>query len=252
MRWIASILVGAASLAGPAQAQARLERFGETVLEGEPPRREACSRDRRWCARLLRQGESGPWRLGVGERQLLLPRGETDGAGGSEPSLWPRIVISPAGSAFIGVVDSRRSVYSGGSASAATLTLVEVPADGGALRPVAELPLLGGAMIRACFDERDTRRRRGACHDEYEFAATLALGETRPGRPPDLLLTTIAETSPGRRSRFEENNRRIRRGEPLTWRDPVCSYRRTFTYDETSRRYRPDRPLPPCREYLEP
>lgn len=246
------MLLGATSLAGQAQAQARLEPFGEPALEGEQPRREACSLDRRWCARLLRQGDGGAWRLAVGDRQLLLPHRETDGVAGSEASLWPRIVTSPAGSALIGVVNSRRSVYSGGSASAATLTLVEVPADGGALRRVAELPLLGGAMIRACFDERDTRRRRAACHDEYAFAGTLELGETRPGRPPDLLLTTNAETSPGRRSRFEENDRRIRRGEPLTWRDPVCSYRRTFTYDDTSRRYRPDRPLPLCRDYLEP
>jgi hypothetical protein len=161
---------------------------------------------------------------------------ESDGIGGSEASMWPQIVTSTSGNALIGVELSRRSAYSGGGASVTTLTLVEVPANGGPLRPVAELPLLAGAMIRACFDERDTRRRSGVCHDEYEFEGTLQLGANRSGRPPDLLLTTSARTSPGRRSRFDENDGPVRRGDPLTWRDPVCSYRRTFTYNASSGR----------------
>jgi hypothetical protein len=178
--------------------------------------------------------------------------GQSDGIGGSEVSIWPQIVTSTTGSALIGVERSRRSVYSGGGASVTRLTLVEVPANGGPLRPVAELPLLAGAMIRACFSERDRRRRGGVCNDEYEFEGTLQLGDNRSGRPPDLLLTTRAQTSPGRRSRFDEKDGPVRRGDPPTWRDPVCSYRRTFTYNSSSGRYQPDRPLPECRDYLEP
>jgi hypothetical protein len=252
MWWIAALFLGAAPLAGAAQAEARIEPFGGPASEREEPRRGACTADRRWCARLLRGREGGGWRLRLGDRELLLPPQETDGSDGSDRSLWPQIVTSPAGSALIGVEELRRVGYSGGGSAVTILTLVEVPANGGALRPVAELPLRGGALIRACFDERDRRRRRGSCHDEYEFEATLQLGEQRPGGPPDLLLTTEAETSPGRRSRFEEDDRPVRRGDPFTWRDPICSYRRTLTYDPTSARYRPNLPLPECRDYLEP
>jgi hypothetical protein len=252
MRWVAALILAAIAFAGPAGAQARIEPFGEAAREAEGPRLEACSAGRRWCAQLLRQGESGPWRLKAGDRELLLPVRESDGIGGSEASMWPRIVTGTTGSALIGVELSRRSVYSGGGASVTTLTLVEVPANGGPLRPVAELPLLAGAMIRACFDERDRRRRRGACEDEYGFEGTVQLGDKSSGRLPDLLLTTRAQTSPGRRSRFDENDGPVRRGDPLTWRDPVCSYRRTFTYNSSSGRYQPDRPLPECRDYLEP
>jgi len=241
----------ATTLIGTPQEQAQIEPFGVSVREGGKPRREACSAVRHWCAELLQQGQGGAWRLNVGDRHLLLPFQETDGMGGSDMSLWPHIITSPAGSILIGVEGSRRSVYSGGGASVTTLTLVELPADGGALRPVAELPLLGRAMIRACFDKRDTRRRRGACNDEYGFEGTVQLGESHAGGLPDLLLTTKAETSPGRRSRFNETDRPVRRGDPLTWRDPVCSYRRTFTYDRSTARYQPDRPLPACRDYLD-
>jgi hypothetical protein len=252
MRWTALLLVGATTVAGAAQAQSRIEPFGAPAKEREEPRREACSAARHWCAQLLRQSGEGVWRLKVGDRELLLPLRETDGGGGPDLSLWPHIITGPAGSALVGVEGTRRSIYSGGGASVTTLILVEVPADGGALRPVGELPLLGRAMIRACFNERDRRRRRGACNDEYGFEGTLGLGESRPGRPPDLLLTTKAETSPGPRSRSGQNDRPVRRGDPITWRDPVCSYRRTFSYDSSSARYLPNRPLPACSDYLEP
>jgi hypothetical protein len=254
MRGIAALLFGVSSLilSAEASAQARLEPFGAAASTSEAPRRDACSADRRWCAQLLRRSEGGPWRLKVGGRELTLSPPGAEAGGRAEVSLWPQIVTSAGGSALIGVEHLRRAVYSGGGGSVTILTLVEVPAGGGALRPVAELPLSGGAIIRACFDERDRRRRRGACQDEYGFEGTLQLGGNRPGTLPDLLLTTSAETSPGRRSRFEENERPIPRGGSPAWRDPVCSYRRTFTYDVSSARYRPDRPLPACRDYLEP
>jgi hypothetical protein len=249
---ISALLLGATVLAGAASAQVRIEPFGEKAQAGEERRLDACSADRRRCAQLLREGESGPWRLKVGTRELPLPLGEPEGTDGPDLSLWPHVISAEDGSALIGVEHMRRQSYSGGGAGVTTLTLVEAPANGGALRIVAELPLQGSAMIRACFDERDARRRRGACHDEYQFEATLAPQADGRSARPDLLLTTQARTSPGRRSRFEENDRAIRRGEPAAWRDPTCSYRRLFTYDEATARYQPDRPLPACRDYLEP
>jgi hypothetical protein len=254
MRGIAALLFGASCLIGPADAlaQARIEPFGAAGSASDAPRLEACTADRRWCAQLLRRGEGDAWRLKVGGRELTLAPPGAEVGGSLNVSLWPQIVTSAGGSALIGVEHLRRAAYSGGGASVTILTLVEAPADGGALRPIAELPLQGGAIIRACFSDQDRRRRRGACQDEYGFEGTLQLGSNRPGALPDLLLTTTAETSPGRRSRFEENVRPVPRGGSPAWRDPVCSYRRTFTYDVSSARYRPDRPLPACRDYLEP
>ena len=171
---------------------------------GEPPDPfvRHCTADRRWCARLRLEEGASAWLI------ELTPRGgaqrDFELAGVSDAqadySIWPHIVIEAGGAIVVGVERTSSTSYSGGGASATRLLLVRAEPGSGPLRLVLDVPLRGGKEIRACFGPRDTRNRRGACSDQYEFAATLAIDPaTRAGRPHFLLATT-ARTYPGRRT----------------------------------------------------
>lgn len=214
-----------------------------------------CTTDRRWCARLRLAEGASAWLI------ELTPRGgaqrdlELTGVSDEQAAfaIWPHIVIEADGAVLIGAERTRSTSYSGGGASATQLVLVRAAPDGGALRQVLDVPWSAGKDIRACFSARDTRNRRGACSDQYEFTATLTIDPaTRAGRPHFLYATT-ARTYPGRRALdWDSTTAPPLRRTDLRWAtDPACSYRRRIAPDARSGVYAPDRPLPACDDFLD-
>ena len=215
-----------------------------------------CTAGRAWCAELSREGESGAWGLDIFEgraapaRRLVLSGQE---AGDTSFGFWNRVTREAGGAVLIAVQRTRRTGFSGGGASATSILLVRAEPGAASAAEVLDVPLRGGAMIRACFGPRDSRARAGACHDEYELSGNFLLDlETRAGRPR-FILTASARTYPGRVSRSEDSTTapRLRRSDLVWGADPACTYRRTLAFDPAAARYVPDAPLPACGDYFD-
>jgi hypothetical protein len=216
----------------------------------------------RWCVSGGPDEAGGPWRLTISRRHRLLdsrpayyaPAEPDEDAG---YSVWPWLIRERGGSVLVGLLTMRGASYAGGGASATRLTLVRLDGGSGAVEPVLEVPDTGLATIRACFSEADARARRGQCEDEYELAGALRIDTNNPSAPDDsrprLILETRARTWPGRITRDADSRDRgpLRRGDLAWWRDPECSYRRSFALDPATGRYVPDSPLPDCLDYLD-
>lgn len=216
-----------------------------------------CTPDRDWCAELVRDGES--WllelvgRSGVNgpERRVRFEPPDRE-IGDPFFALWPHLVREADGAVMVGLLAGRRTGFSGGGGLATRLILVRVEPGGPQAAEVLTVPVEGSAMIRACFSEEDMRRRREACHDEYELGGALTLAPDDAGGHPRFLFATRARTYPGDVTRWEDSADRppLRRGD-LVWADhPGCSYRRTFGFDPAARRYVADAPLPDCGQFL--
>lgn len=165
-----------------------------------------CTGDRVWCVAragdgmTIRHNENRAYRNVV---TIPLPASEQSA---SEP--WPSIIriALPGRSevALVGAVQSERGMYSGGGATVRRLTLFEVRPDAAPMTaPVLEAPIWGRVSIRACFTREDERARRGACHDEYSFSATL---HSLPSADAvAFLYRSRADTFPGRRRRDKDS-----------------------------------------------
>lgn len=97
------------------------------------------------------------------------------------------------------------------------------------------------------------RRRRGACSDQYEFAATLTLDPATRSGPPQFLLASRARTYPGRLSpnSVSTTDPPFRRSD-LRWAaDPVCRSRRRLAPERADGAYLPDRAIPACADYFD-
>lgn len=161
---------------------------------------------------------------------------------------------------LIGLLVGERVMYSGGGGGAQRLHLHELTQGPG--RPfvdqgeVLSLPWQASLMIRACFAETDGERRRGACHDEYDFRAELALAPQERSRydRPTLRYTTEATAYPRTARRREDSSadRPLRAADLAHWRDPDCSYTRTLAFNPATERYEMDRPAPDCSDYTVP
>lgn len=213
-----------------------------------------CAADRRWCARLQADAE-GHWRLELTQGAAPARSFEVAGPAGEESdfAIWPSLVIEAGGAVLVGVERTRTTGYSGGGASATGLVLVRAEPGGGALRQVLEVPLRAVKAIRACFGARDMRHRRGACSDQYEYFAGLTLDPATRAAPPRFLYLSQARTWPGRRTQDSDSTAEpaLRRSDLRWWRDPVCTYRRVFSFDAAAGRYVADAPLPACANYLD-
>ncbi len=215
-----------------------------------------CTSDRIWC--VVRTGDDAVTVLHNENRRygefahLPLPQNEDDRV---ESKLWPSIVrLAFPGQteiALVGVEQTQREMYSGGGASVVRLTLFEIR-DGAQPRPVLEAPLSGDVMIRACFTREDERARRGACHDEYRYSATLT---ALPQRPNDarLVYRSRADSFPGPRSRTQDSNREgpLRRADLIRFVDRTCTFERTLARNAETGIFKWSAPLPPCRDYVE-
>ncbi len=182
-------------------------------------------------------------------------------------SLWNRALLI-AGNAedaegnyslVIGFVSTLSTMYSGGGGQAQRLHLHRLHLGVGTPRLGPELlsvPLTGSLLIRACFGEEDGERRRGACHDEYNFGAslTLARGDAGDGELPVLVYSTQATAYPQTARRGEDSSAAppLRASDLSHWRDPECSYTRRLRFNPATERYEMDRPAPDCSSYTVP
>lgn len=216
-----------------------------------------CTLERNRCASLVHDEEQRAWVLHLFDAERLIPFDVTLSLPDEEDvryTLWPEMVRLADNGALLGVVATRSTMYSGGGATASTLTLYRLDSNGDDLTSVGTLPEGGSVMIRACFSEKDMKHRAGACHDEYEFATTLTIDPSVTSGPPRLLFTSQARSFPGHVSRNDDSLAKppLRRKDAVWWTDPVCSYRRVWTLDPATHAYKPDRSEPDCSDYLEP
>jgi hypothetical protein len=120
---------------------------------------------------------------------------------------------------------------------------------------VLSVPLSGSAMIRACFSDEDVEKRAGACHDEYNFSATLALHDaTVPNDLPEFRYETEATRFPGPVSRRADSlaNPPLKDEDLVTVTDEECTYHRILRFDPAIARYEFDLPVPDCSEFTQP
>jgi len=167
-------------------------------------------------------------------------------------SIWPVWTRLAGGGALVGLIDERRTMYSGGGASASTLTLYRL-LPGSDPSIMLELPWEASSMIRACFSERDFRQRAGACHDEYKFITQLSIAPGGAGGMPVLRYETEATSFPGAVSRTADSlaARPLKRRDLIHVINDRCSLTRLFRFDPGTGRYAPDAPLPDCSDYTD-
>jgi len=108
-------------------------------------------------------------------------------------------------------------------------------------------------MIRACFSEKDMKDRLEACHDEYDFGATLAAAPAGADAFPTLSYRAVATAFPRTSRRSTDNSEKpLERADLVRAQDPACTYDRILRYDPATARYEMDRPAPDCSDYTTP
>jgi hypothetical protein len=244
-----------------------------------------CTKDKRWCAFLSRDVDLNTTTLNIynGQFPPLIKDGRSyardvgtypvsnmvgDGESASV-QIWPNIIRRPTlrtdglklnETISIGIELGQSTGYSGGGAQSTSLQLYQLGPnmDGSMPEPVnfgivLDVPLSGYKMIRACFNEIDDKKRRGVCHDEYTFNATLTLGKTMPGGAPQIIYQSTAITTPGNSHLSKDNTlRQLSLADLKPRKDAKCSYRRIYTYDGEFGSYFTPKQIPDCSDYMVP
>jgi hypothetical protein len=209
-----------------------------------------CSGDGVWCVGALDDSTAVVTR--GGETAATIP--VTNIAEVNSWEAWPHVIRVGRNdaSAIVGIVSVDRQMYSGGGASVRRASLFEVASGQEAQQVLVGVPISAEAMIRACFTEEHAAARQDACHDEYDFTGAITLDPDVAQGPPRLILTTVATSFPGQRTRASDSATEapLQQGDLVLWRDDACSYRRVATREGAS--YVWDAPLPACADYLEP
>ena len=174
--------------------------------------------------------------------------------------LWPNLIAAKGGDGkpryLVGVLGRVNTMYSGGGGSGSRLHLYEFGAAPGATgfgAEVLDIVWDSSLMIRACFSEQDMKDRLEACHDEYDFAATLSAAADDGGWWPALTYRAAATAFPRTSRRSEDNSAmKLKRADLVRAPDPLCSYDRVLHYNPATSRYEMDRPAPDCTDYTTP
>ena len=217
-----------------------------------------CTQDRRWCVLLIEPENGSPPlpTVRAGDATGPAPRPPAEERPSDESyAVWPFLLALRDGSFLAGVEARTSTGYSGGGGSAANLRLFHVSSDGKAdAKPVFDALLDGSLVIRACFSEKEARRRRGACHDEYGFSARIGLAPGSAAERPILTYVTEAWAFPRGVSRFRDSSQMgpLRQDDLVRQPNAACSFARWFRFDAVARAYWPDRPLPDCLNYTMP
>lgn len=248
--WIALATLALGLVSTASQADTRID----ALLNQRSNAARTCTADRVWCidrdkdsatVLLLDKGKYVP------ASKLPLQQNEDERIE-SEP--WKSVIrIAEPDIALIGVVLTQREAYSGGGGSVSHLRLYEVGTAGSAEpKPVLDAPLGSSFMIRACFTKDDEHSRRGACHDEYNFRATISVLPNKDKREVTLLYRTRADSFPGKRNRHDDSSAAppLRKKDMYRAVDPACSVERTLTRNPTTGAFSWNRVLPPCPDYL--
>lgn len=157
--------------------------------------------------------------------------------------LWDRAPAFWSAHGLVGVTRMETTMYSGGGAHIQWLFLLRSGEN--RLDLALGLPIMGSKTIRACFSEADVIARNDACADLYDFDASLtALPDT--GTPPDLHYETRATVFPPDARLDHDNSHLPVPQDAAPAIDPDCTFTRIFRWDDASRSYRPDAPLPDC------
>lgn len=216
---------------------------------------ELCTADRVWCmtaagaSATVRHREAGV----VGS--LVLESNEDERI---ESALWRSIVrVKRPGQdevVLVGVARTEREAYSGGGGHVTTLTLFELhPNANHKPRAVLDVPLASSFLINACFSPADKRQRRGVCHDEYRYRASITVA---PGWQGDahLVYKARADSFPGRRNRFDDDSTsegRLRKADIYRAVDRRCSFKHDLVRNAATGALEWNAPPPACPEYLE-
>lgn len=179
--------------------------------------------------------------------------------------LWPHVVSVRRGDEadgregvefLVGVIAEQRAMYSGGGGSGGRLHLLRfgmAPHAIGLGDEVLDIAWDSSLMIRACFSEQDMKDRLEACHDEYDYKASLAAAPNYGGELPSLTYRSVATAYPLTSRRTEDNSgRKLKRSDLAHWRDTECSYTRLLHYNPATSRYEMDRAAPDCSVYTTP
>jgi hypothetical protein len=233
-----------------------------------------CTADKRWCAQLSHDIDLDWVRLQIfdGTKDAAsstfakLPVGSlANEMGAPTLRIWPRVIREaipiengePDGESIsVGVLASSSTMYSGGGASSDWLTLYRFQGSryGDAKgEEVLGVPWRGSKLIRACFSEKDMEDRRGACHDDYQFEATLTVDPGHKTTPPRLIYNAVATNTPGS-SRLDADNSgtKLSAADLATATDKTCTYRRIIGFNPATLHYEFDRPGPDCSDYTVP
>lgn len=207
---------------------------------------------------------------GSGNAAALIVTSPVDGTSTNVPlpaydetekqELWPNLIAAKGGDGspryLVGILGRVSAMYSGGGGSGSRLHLYEfgsAPGSTGLGAEVLDIVWDGSLMIRACFSEQDMKDRLEACHDEYDFAATLTAAPADGGWWPALTYRAAATTFPRTSRRSEDNSAvRLKRAHLVRAPDPRCSYDRVLHYNPATSRYEMDRPAPDCSDYTTP
>lgn len=225
-----------------------------------------CLPDRSLCLQLSPHEEGGTG----GTLTIFAPENAADVAqplpslpNEETPELWPNLIAVPERPEdepgtrryLAGILGSQTAMYSGGGGSAARLHLYEfvTGSDVALGSELLDVAWDGSLMIRACFSEQDMKDRLEACHDQYDFSATLSAAPIDGAALPALTYRTIATAFPRSVRRSKDNGgAKLTRADLVRAEDPDCSFERTLRYDAATSRYEMDRLAPECSDYTTP
>jgi hypothetical protein len=241
---------------GTTQAHAGATLHKLISQPGNPSK--ACTRDGVWCT--ISSGErvtivQATHGKHVKRGQLSLPHDE-DTRLESKP--WDAIIrVKLNGQpeyVLAGVERTRFESYSGGGGSLTQLQLNEIGSGNtGAPEMVLEVPLASSFLVRACFSKEDEKHRRGACHDEYRFSATLTTVAVANGDEVRLRYRTRADTFPGKRNRQDDSTEEppLRKQDLYRAVDAACTVDRILVKKQPAGKFDWNKPLPDCEDYLQ-
>lgn len=261
------LMAAAQPVADSAMSDAAADPVIVTLVAGEGDAQ--CLPDRSLCLELPGGDDGSPSPLLISSPasgdaakiSLSLPYG-TDGRA---LSLWPNIIPVPGTSEdgtrlppeyLVGVIEEVRTMYSGGGGSGGRLHLLRLGMAPHAVAlgdEVLDVVWDSSLLIRACFSEKDMEDRRGACHDDYGFKATLTAAPNDGGELPSLTYRSFATAYPQTSRRTEDNSgQKLKKSDLVQWTDPECSYTRTLHYNPATSRYEMGRAAPDCSSYTTP
>lgn len=177
----------------------------------------------------------------------------------AEYEIWPNFVSYAPGSDnqetyLFGIIENSNTSYSGGGSQVSKLKIYELVINDGVLITnnfLFEAPIYGNKLIRACFNDAQMQSRRGICHDEYNFNASLRLDTENSELSPAFFLDAIAQTFPTALNIENDNsNLKVPEGEIKPIKDDICSYNIRIKYNPMSGKYEPEKELPVCGQYL--
>jgi hypothetical protein len=208
-----------------------------------------CTPDRRLCVSLR---SAAGWSLEVtesGGAARVVAASPAAGAG-TYYGLFGPVFAEASGAWLIGIEQGLNIDGGKGWHSVSTLSLFRLAPGAAGAHPVLDVPLSATHSIHLCADPRDRRGHQPlppGCTRDYRLESIFMMDRENRAGPPRFILQSRAGVFMGPHAHVPGPGvTAAMMGED----DPICTYRRVFTFDPATGRYRPDAPLPACRDYL--